>query len=373
MGCVWMECGLRLILKNTDETDAHGRRVEGTSRRCSGDASLLLPRRSRGSVTLPPLGRQSMRSQSSSTMGTNCSGVSRRLSSRRVKPPFSSRPTSSANIVKSARIRKAAAACGGEWRVGAAGAGEFGIDFDRVADIHDQQERRAAFGGWQGAGVLFGLAAGAQHGVIPGDRTAVPHPFACRLGGLQPTVYSRNPWRISALLGFQYETLAPIEVDAAGAGGAVAVLEGHGAFEDIGIGGIIRRGGVRPRHTQHVAQFREEELVVGAFRRTRLLPAGDESGGIGEVLRGGAGLHYGPLGHAGRMSPVYDRHAEATRRESDCLSDGSLAMVHPRTSIRRVRALAVRVMTTQMVPGGIRSPARSGHSTATSARRSRYS
>lgn len=68
-------------------------------------------------------------------------------------------------------------------------------------------------------------------------------------------------------------------------GGGCAVVEGHGAFEDIGVGGIVRRGRVRLRLAQQVAQLGEEKLVVGAFSRARLLPAGNEGGGIGGVLR----------------------------------------------------------------------------------------
>jgi hypothetical protein len=54
----------------------------------------------------------------------------------------------------------------GERRVGGAGAGEVGVQLDDVADIDHDQEGRPAFVGRQGAGVVFGLAAGAQHGVV---------------------------------------------------------------------------------------------------------------------------------------------------------------------------------------------------------------
>ena len=160
-----------------------------------------------------------------------------------------------------------------------------------MADVHNQQKRRAPLGDWQGAGVLLGLAAGAQHGVIPGNRTAAGHALARRRRGAG-FAYERDRRRIRALLGLQHEALAPVEVDAAGTGGAIAVVESHGAFEDIGIGGIVRQGRVRPRHAQHIAQLGKEKLIVGAFGRARFLPAGDESGGVGGRVRW-VGVHGG--------------------------------------------------------------------------------
>jgi len=58
-----------------------------------------------------------------------------------------------------ARIRKR--------RVGGAGARELGIQLDVATDVGDDQKRRAALGGGQRAGVALGLAAGAEHGVVP--------------------------------------------------------------------------------------------------------------------------------------------------------------------------------------------------------------
>jgi hypothetical protein len=54
----------------------------------------------------------------------------------------------------------------GEGRVGGAAAGELGVQLDDVADIDHHQEGRPAFLGGQGAGVVLGLAAGAQQGVV---------------------------------------------------------------------------------------------------------------------------------------------------------------------------------------------------------------
>ena len=41
-----------------------------------------------------------------------------------------------------------------------------------MADIDDDQERGAAFRDGQGAAIEFGLAAGAEHGVVPGGGAA---------------------------------------------------------------------------------------------------------------------------------------------------------------------------------------------------------
>ena len=65
----------------------------------------------------------------------------------------------------------------GERDVGAAGAGELGVELDAVADIDDDEERRAAFAGGERAGVLLGLAAGLEHGFIPRRAAALGVPF----------------------------------------------------------------------------------------------------------------------------------------------------------------------------------------------------
>ena len=54
----------------------------------------------------------------------------------------------------------------GERRVGGAGAGKVGVEFDHPPDVDDDQERRPAFLGRQRAGVAFGLATGALHRVV---------------------------------------------------------------------------------------------------------------------------------------------------------------------------------------------------------------
>ena len=107
----------------------------------------------------------------------------------------------------------AVAARVGEGRVAAAGAGEFGVELDDVADIDDDQEGRPAFVGGQVAGVVFSLAAGAQHGVV-------------EHAGLEAG---------ADFLGLADEGGAPVAVDEAVAGAAVAVVKDDAALEDVGV------------------------------------------------------------------------------------------------------------------------------------------
>ena len=82
-----------------------------------------------------------------------------------------------------AQVVEADAEAGGVGEVGVvlAGAGEVGEELDVVADVDGDEEGRVFVG--ERAGVGLGLAAGADHGVVPGrvPRTAVPRGWR-RLG-----------------------------------------------------------------------------------------------------------------------------------------------------------------------------------------------
>ena len=182
----------------------------------------------------------------------------------------------------------AVGAGGGKGNVGSAGAGEFGEEFDGVADIDDDDEGRAAFVSGEGADVVFGLAFGAEHGGIPGGGTATGDAFAefaLEIAGGGGEGFGVGfGFGGGALFGFEDEGGAAVEVDAAGGFAALAVVESDGAFEDVGVAACIRGGGVGPGDVEEVAEFGEEELVVGAFGRAGVGPAGDKSrngGGIG--------------------------------------------------------------------------------------------
>ena len=91
---------------------------------------------------------------------------------------------------------------------------------------------------------------------------------------------------LARLFGFQDEAVALVEVDAAEALGAVGGSAFDRAFEDVVVFGGRGRGGGWAGDTEHVAEFGEEQGVVGALLTTLLtLPAGDK--GIGRGERGG--------------------------------------------------------------------------------------
>ena len=146
--------------------------------------------------------------------------------------------------------RDAVAARVGEGRVGGARARELRVQLDAVADVHDDHERRAPFGRGQGAGVALGLAAGAQEGVVEALGLHVA----------------------AQLLGLQHEGAAAVQVDAAGAGAAVAVAEGDRALEHV----VLFGRGVRGVHLKQRAQVEQEALRGRQLGSLHALPAGDE-------------------------------------------------------------------------------------------------
>jgi hypothetical protein len=132
----------------------------------------------------------------------------------------------------------------GERRVGAAGARELGVELDHVPDVDDHQEGRAALGGREGPGVVLGLSAGAQQRVVEAL-------------GLRP---------LTDLLGLEDERAAPVAVDEARAGAAVAVGEGHPALEDVGVVARVLARRIGGGHVEECAELPDEELVVRALR-----------------------------------------------------------------------------------------------------------
>jgi hypothetical protein len=147
--------------------------------------------------------------------------------------------------------------------------GEIGVEFNTVADVDNDEERRPTFVERNCFGVGLGLIAGGEHGFVPAGCGA----DGCAAAG---TDGHGGGGLVAALFGFEHETAALVEVDASGAGGAVAVVELDGAFEDVGVEGVVWDGGVGTGKGEEVAEFGEEELVVGAFSGAGLLPALDE-------------------------------------------------------------------------------------------------
>lgn len=151
----------------------------------------------------------------------------------------------------------------GERCVGGTGPGEFGVELDRVADVHDDNERRAALCGGQGTGVLFCLAVCPEQGAVEARPLRLPDSF--RLADeCTPAVKIYEP------SGFR----------------AIAVPERHPAFEDVGVvAGVVGRG-IWMGQVEQSRQLGEEELVVGPFATGCGSPAGDKGGDLAiDVLR----------------------------------------------------------------------------------------
>ncbi|HEV7402340.1 MAG TPA: hypothetical protein VGO11_05415 [Chthoniobacteraceae bacterium] len=152
-----------------------------------------------------------------------------------------------------------------------------------MADIDDEEEGRPALARREGARVLLSLAVDLEHGVIPrrGAADGGPSLRALRLGLRDGGERLGFRLFLDAPLGLEDEAAALVEIDAAGAGGAVLVMKGDAALEDVGVGGIVGVRGIGLRDAEQRAEFGEEEGVVGALGGSGVLPAGDE------VLDGG--------------------------------------------------------------------------------------
>src|SRR5690242_18945308 len=99
---------------------------------------------------------------------------------------------------------------------------------------------------------------------------------------------------LNVLIGFEDEMGSLAKDDEVGGGGAIGVGGGDGAIEDVVVFGIVGSGGVGEGEVEEVAQFREEELVVGAFGAAGGLPASGERGRV-RGRRSGEG-HCDPSG-----------------------------------------------------------------------------
>jgi hypothetical protein len=97
------------------------------------------------------------------------------------------------------------------------------------------------------------------------------------------------------LFGLEDKAGAAVEVDVPGGDAAVGVTEGDGAFEDVGVFGAVRAGGVGAGDAEEIAELGKEEVLVGAFGAFGAVPAGEEGvdlggGGVWR-RRGGRGGH----------------------------------------------------------------------------------
>jgi hypothetical protein len=171
----------------------------------------------------------------------------------------------------------------GEAFVLAAGAGELGVEVDAVADVANDEERRAAFIGGQGGDVAAPWWKARSRALSKARVPRLPWPVLVAVGLASSSGEGVDG---EALLGFVDEAPGFVEVDVIGGGGAVRVDAGDGAVEDVAVLRGIGRGGVGARDADDVAEFGEEHLVVRPLGGTGGFPAGDEGG---DLLGGGFG------------------------------------------------------------------------------------
>ncbi len=132
----------------------------------------------------------------------------------------------------------------GKWQVGLAGKGKVGEELDGVADVDGDEEGWPAFGSRQGLGVMLGLSASGEHGLVPAMGAANG---AAGTGGARlrtgeaefPTRVRGEDGCVAALLGFEDEVRAAVEIDAAYGGGAVEVVEVDALFKDVGVAMVV--------------------------------------------------------------------------------------------------------------------------------------
>ena len=106
----------------------------------------------------------------------------------------------------------------GETLVLATGAGELGIEIDGMAHVANDEERRAAFLGWQGGNVAACLVVSTFEGLVEGWGAALT---VAGLGGGGFGEFLGSDMGRKALLCFRYEVTGFVEVDVIRGGGAV--------------------------------------------------------------------------------------------------------------------------------------------------------
>ena len=169
-----------------------------------------------------------------------------------------------------------------ELAVALPGPAEVGIELEAVADVDDDQERRPAVVDRERLGVALGLTPSALHGDAPGPGASDGGAFS-RL-----RLYASEERQlffellVRTLFCLHDEGVAPVEVNASGAGRVVRVGEPDRVLKPVAIARGIARCRARPIDVQHVAQLDGERLEVGAFGGAGLRPPRDE--GLDRVL-----------------------------------------------------------------------------------------
>jgi hypothetical protein len=149
--------------------------------------------------------------------------------------------------------------------VSSAGAGELGVEIEGVANIADDEKRRAAVACREMRDVVAALVIGALEGFVESGTSPAAVAGFCRTGRVGFT---------NALLGFQNKVRGFVEIDVVRHGGSVGGHASDGAIEDEEIFLGIGRSGVRARHLEEVAEFGKEHLVIRPLGSARVSPAG---------------------------------------------------------------------------------------------------
>ena len=183
----------------------------------------------------------------------------------------------------------------GEAFVLAAGAGELGVEVDGVANVTDDQERRAALLGRQGGDVAACLVEGAFKGFVEGDGAALAVAGLAVARGGRVVRFAGD---VGALLAFPDERAAPVKVDEAGGSRAVGIPAGDGPLKDVSVLGIVGRGWIGARQVEKGAKLAQEAGVIGPLGSPGVFPAFDEGG---DLFGGGVG-HGREWFHSGRLS-----------------------------------------------------------------------
>ena len=210
-------------------------------------------------------------------------GVARRIEGVRIEPE--SAEALADDWVGEIVEEDAIAAGVREGKIGLAGQREVGEELDGVADIDGDQEGRPAFRAGKSLGVTLSLVVGVEHGLVPtvgaADSGATALSGGRRRWGCEGEV---SAWRqglngrcVAALLGFQDEVTAAVEVDTAWRCRAVEVMESDRLFEDVFVEEVVLRGGVGVFDIEEIAKLGEEERVVGPLGSAGALPTFDKA------------------------------------------------------------------------------------------------
>jgi hypothetical protein len=125
----------------------------------------------------------------------------------------------------------------------------------------------------QGVGIGDGLALGPAHQFAPMAVAVAPARSRTAPGFLARAALFPH----AALLGFEHEGAAAVEIDAPDPRAAPAAARGDGALEDIVVALVRGVGGLWFGQAENPAQADQEELVIGALLAALTpVPTGDE-------------------------------------------------------------------------------------------------